>query len=102
MILKYLPMITSDIDSKNFQLLVDAYLKTGAKTIEQLRIPADGTFDDNAKVRGMSVLIPDYDKNISILHSFIFGDEAVDSTGSTTDTNTENSGTAGTADNPGN
>jgi hypothetical protein len=45
----------------------------GTTKIDQLRIPADGTFTDNVKVRGMDVLIPDLTKNISILHEFIFG-----------------------------
>jgi LCP family protein required for cell wall assembly len=78
---KFLPMITTNIDKKNFQALLDAYIKTGAKEVQQLRIPADDTFKDNVKVRGMSVLIPDYEKNISILHEFIFGDKATINTG---------------------
>jgi LCP family protein required for cell wall assembly len=80
---KFIPMITTDISSKNFQALLDAYLKTGATEIQQLRIPADGAFEDNVKVRGMSVLIPDFEENIDILHSFIFGDDTVNSEGST-------------------
>lgn len=73
LMLKFLPMITTDIDNKSFEALLDSYLKTGAKDIEQLRIPSNGTFKDNIKVRGMAVLIPDYDVNTSILHDFIFG-----------------------------
>jgi len=73
LMLKFLPMVTTDIDSECFEALLDAYLQTGATSIEQLRIPANGTFKDNIKVRGMSVLIPDYEVNTSILHDFIFG-----------------------------
>ena len=72
MMFKFLPMLTTDIDNKGFEALLDAYLDTGATSIEQLRIPANGTFKDNVKVRGMSVLIPDYEVNTSILHDFIF------------------------------
>lgn len=78
LIFKFLPMITTDIDSESFEALLDAYLKTGATSIEQLRIPANGTFKDNIKVRGMAVLIPDYDVNIDILHDFIFDDGNAD------------------------
>jgi LCP family protein required for cell wall assembly len=76
---KFLPMITSDIDSKCFQAMLNSYLDMGMSTtdIEQLRIPADGTFQDNIRVRGMSVLIPDLEPNVEILHKFIFGDNSV-------------------------
>lgn len=73
---KLLPMIYTDIDSENFEMLLNSYFKMGSTEIQQLRIPADGTFTDNIKVRGMDVLIPDYDENIDILHTFIFGEDA--------------------------
>lgn len=69
-----LPMITTDIDQKNFELMLNTFIDMGTMQVEQLRIPADKTFTDNIKVRGMDVLIPDYQKNIDILHTFIFGD----------------------------
>lgn len=77
MMFEFLPMITTDIDSKNFEALLNAVVDMGMASmeIEQLRIPADGAFQDNVKVRGMSVLIPDLDENIRILHDFIFRDE---------------------------
>lgn len=76
MMLKFLPMLTTDIDAEGFRALLDAYLDTGATSIEQMRIPANDTFKDNIKVRGMSVLIPDYEANTNILHDFIFGSES--------------------------
>ncbi len=79
LMLKYLPLITTDIDSKAFQLFLNSYIEMGTMNIEQCRIPADGTFQDNVKVRGMAVLIPDYDANIEVLHSFIFGDTKAES-----------------------
>lgn len=69
---KLLPMIKTDIDSKNFELLLDSFIEMGTMEMSQLRIPVDGAFDDNVKVRGMSVLIPDLDKNTKALHNFIF------------------------------
>ena len=72
---KMLPLVKTDIDSKTFEKLVMTYFEMGGVTeIEQLRIPADGTFRDNVKVREMDVLIPDLVKNIEILHEFIFED----------------------------
>ena len=70
---KLLPMITTDIGEKNFELLLNSFIETGAMEIQQLRIPADGTFSES-KVRGMDALIPDLDKNVEILHNFIFGE----------------------------
>jgi LCP family protein required for cell wall assembly len=75
MMLNVLPMITTDIDSKNFELLLNNFIEMGTMEMSQLRIPADGTFTDNVKVRGMDVLIPDLQENAKILHDFVFGEE---------------------------
>ena len=71
---RLLPMVSTDIDNKNFELLLNSFIEMGTMEIQQLRLPADKTFTDTQKVRGMFVLIPDYNKNIEILHEFIFGD----------------------------
>lgn len=73
MMFKILPMIKTDIDSKAFEMLLNTFIEMGTMEIEQLRLPADGTFTDNVKVRGMDVLIPDLNKNVELLHEFIFG-----------------------------
>ncbi len=69
-----LPLITTDIRKNDF----DTYLKTamnmGLSEMQNLRIPADHTFDEGY-VRKMSVLIPDIQENVKILHEFIFGSE---------------------------
>ncbi|HPU63004.1 MAG TPA: LCP family protein [Mobilitalea sp.] len=70
---KVLPLVKTDIDSKTFEKLINTFIEMGTMEIEQLRIPADGTFTDNVKVRGMDVLIPDLTENTKILHEFIFG-----------------------------
>ena len=75
--IRVLPMITTDIDSKNFEILLNSFLETGAMEIQQLRIPADGTFTDNIRVRGMDVLVPNLEENVDILHTFIFGEDSV-------------------------
>ncbi len=75
MMLNILPMITTDISSNNFELLLNSFIEMGTMEISQLRIPADGTFTDNVKVRGMDVLIPDLQENAKILHDFVFDEE---------------------------
>jgi anionic cell wall polymer biosynthesis LytR-Cps2A-Psr (LCP) family protein len=70
---KILPIVKTDIDRKTFEKLLKTFIEMRTMEIDQLRIPADGTFTDNVKVRGMDVLIPDLGKNVSILHEFIFG-----------------------------
>lgn len=70
---KILPLVKTDISSKTFEKLISTFIEMGTMKIDQLRIPADGAFE-NAIVRKMDVLIPDLDKNIEILHEFIFGD----------------------------
>lgn len=71
--LKMLPMVRTDINSETFEKLLNTFIEMRTMEINQLRIPADGTFTDNVKVRGMDVLIPDLGENVSILHEFIFG-----------------------------
>lgn len=72
---KILPYVTTDITSSQFEQLLNIFFEIGFNgDIEQLRIPANGTFTDNVKVRGMDVLIPDIAANTEILHTFIFGD----------------------------
>lgn len=73
MLFKILPMVKTDIESKTFEKLLSTFIEMRTMKIDQLRIPANGTFTDNVKVRGMDVLIPDLDKNVEILHEFVFG-----------------------------
>lgn len=79
MMFKFLPMLTTDISSDCFEEMLNDFLELGINTqeIQQLRIPADNTFQDNVKVRGMSVLIPDLEANQKILGQFIFGEGAL-------------------------
>lgn len=70
-----LPMVKTDIDDKCFELLLNSFIEMGTMEMSQLRIPVNGSFTDNVKVRGMDVLIPDLDENRTILHEFIFDDK---------------------------
>ncbi len=75
--LDMLPMITTDINSENFSVLLDKFVSMGTTEIEQLRLPADKTFTDNVRVRGMDVLIPDWQENLKLLHGFIFDNDVI-------------------------
>lgn len=86
MMLSMLSMITTDINSENFTVLLNSFMEMGTTEIEQLRLPADGTFTDNVRVRGMDVLIPDWAANLTLLQNFIFEDYSTDETADTDST----------------
>jgi polyisoprenyl-teichoic acid--peptidoglycan teichoic acid transferase len=67
-----LPLITTDIEKEDFETYLRTALSMGLSEIQNLRIPADQTFEEGY-VRKMSVLIPDLQENTKILHEFIFG-----------------------------
>lgn len=68
-----LEYVTTDITKEQFRNYLEIGLSLDISDIEDCRIPADHTFEEGYE-RGMSVLIPDLDANIKILHSFIFDD----------------------------
>ncbi|WMJ88404.1 LCP family protein [Anaerocolumna sp. MB42-C2] len=67
-----LPLITTDIKQDDFETYLRTAMSLGLTEIQNLRLPADHTFDEGY-VRKMSVLIPDLQENVKILHEFIFG-----------------------------
>ena len=68
-----LGLVTTDITKDDFEQYLKAAVTMGLSEIDNLRIPADNTFESGYS-RKMSVLIPDYSANTEILHNFIFGD----------------------------
>jgi len=50
-----------------------------SKDLKQHRLPIDGSFSYQS-IRGMSVLVPDMDKNVEDLHKFIYGENGVPAT----------------------
>lgn len=68
-----LQYVTTDITKDQFRNYLEIGLSLDISDIENCRIPAEGTYEEGYE-RGMSVLIPDLDANIKILHSFIFND----------------------------
>lgn len=67
-------LITTDIKKADFETYLRTAMSMGLSEIQNLRLPADSTFDEGY-VRKMSVLIPDLQENVKILHDFIFGSE---------------------------
>ena len=72
MLYDILPLISTDITLKEFDTYLKAAVNMGLTEIEDIRIPADNTFEEGY-ARKMAVLIPDLDANIKVLHEFIFG-----------------------------
>lgn len=72
MLYDILPLISTDITLKEFDTYLKAAVNMGLTEIEDIRIPADKTFEEGY-ARKMAVLIPDLDANIKVLHEFIFG-----------------------------
>jgi len=72
MLYDILPLISTDITKNEFDTYLKAAVNMGLTEIEDIRIPADNTFEEGY-ARKMAVLIPDLDANIKVLHEFIFG-----------------------------
>lgn len=68
-----LDYVTTDITKEQFRNYLEIGLSLDITDIANCRIPAADAFEEGYE-RGMSVLIPDLDMNIKILHSFIFDD----------------------------
>lgn len=67
-----LPLFTTDIQKDDFSNYLKQGISMNLNQIENFRLPADHMFEEGY-VRGMSVLIPDLQKNVDALHEFVFG-----------------------------
>lgn len=65
------PLLTTDLSNTDLIGYGVSILKMGGSEIETYRIPGDGAYTP-ASIRGMSVLVPDLEKNRELLHSYIF------------------------------
>ena len=66
-----LPLITTDMDSKQIDRYVTQLLPLISKlNTQQLRVPADGAYRNDTE-NGMSVLIPDLEKNRALLNDIM-------------------------------
>lgn len=69
-----LPMVTTDLDAKELETYIKLAQEIGLTKLDQLRIPVNGAYED-AYISKKSVIIPNLQKNIEVLHTFIFGAE---------------------------
>lgn len=66
-----LPLITTDMQPIKMTIKLLSAVNMLSYTTEQIRLPADGTYK-NETINSQAVLVPDIDKNIEILHNFIY------------------------------
>jgi len=62
-----------NLDFSDLMTLASVGLKLDLSSIEQLRLPADGTYDSGT-FNGVWCIKPDFSKNKAKLHSFIYND----------------------------
>lgn len=63
--------ITTDLNKNDILGFVSFILTSNISDIETLRIPIDGGYK-GTNINGMSVLVPDWDKNIQTIQNFIY------------------------------
>lgn len=68
-----LPLVTTDISDADIINYLSTVVTMGTTELETFRIPTDDGYY-GAKIRGMSVLVPDLNANRSSLHNFIFAE----------------------------
>lgn len=74
---KILPSIVTDLTNDEITSYLLSVVMMGTTKFEQMRIPVDNSFQD-AKIRGMAVLVLDFQKNQEALRNFIFEDANID------------------------
>jgi len=68
-----LPYVETNLPKTEILSLGISVLGFKNKDIIQYRLPVDGTFTSK-RIDGMAVLVPDLEKNKTLLHDFIYGD----------------------------
>jgi len=71
---KVLPFVTTDMSNDQILNLAMTAIQADLNNIEQYRIPVDGSYQ-NAKIRGMLVLVPDLAVNRQELKKIIYGQQ---------------------------
>ena len=66
-----LPYVETSLSNGDILDLSMKAMKFGQSELLEYRLPVDGTFKGQ-KIRGMSVLVPDMEKNTKLLHDFIY------------------------------
>lgn len=66
-----LPFVKTNIPTNKLMNIGYTVFKFGGTTVDSLRLPGDGMFE-GMNIYGMSVLVPDLEKNMDYLNKFIF------------------------------
>lgn len=66
-----LPFVKTNIQTSKLMNIGYTVFKFGGTTVDSLRIPGDNMFE-GMSIYGMSVLVPDLEKNMNYLSNFIF------------------------------
>ena len=69
-----LPYVETSLTNSEIMDYALDCMKFNANSIVQYRLPVDGCFKSQT-IRGMDVLVPDMEKNKSLLHEFIYGNK---------------------------
>lgn len=70
-----LPYVTTSLSADQISELIEEVVENKISTIETLRLPVDGMFDDPKKFENTTYpLVYDWDKNINELYQFIYGE----------------------------
>jgi len=73
-----LPLVTTNISAKDMSTLLEMVVEERILSLNQMRIPISGSYED-VRVGGVGeVLVVKWQNNIDALYKFIFGDEQVE------------------------
>ena len=71
--------VTTSLTSDQIKQMIEVIIENKISSIETLRLPVDGMFDDPKSYQGTTYpLVYDWDKNISELYKFIYGEETAE------------------------
>ena len=65
--------VETNLEMNDLLLLAGVGLKLDMDAVEQLRLPADGTYQSGI-INGLWKIVPDFSANQKLLHDFIYGD----------------------------
>ena len=74
MVTSLLPYVETNLDPGELITLATVGLQIDLDAVEQLRLPADGTYDSGT-FNGVWCIKPDFEKNTGILYDFIYGED---------------------------
>lgn len=68
--------VHTNLNQKELKQSMDQLLGVAGVQMEQLVMPAEGTYGSMTGMGGRSMFAPDFEKNSELLHDFIYGEQA--------------------------